>query len=81
MNRNLLRVLGIALILVFFASSGAFFVVDETQTALVLQLGKPVGGVKGPGLHFKIPVVQNVVTYDARYLEYDASARELITRD
>jgi len=81
MSRHLPKIFGIALVLAAFAASSSLFVVDETQTALVLQLGKPVGGVKGPGLHFKLPVVQNVVTYDSRYLEYDASARELITRD
>ncbi|MHB8765584.1 MAG: protease modulator HflC, partial [Deferrisomatales bacterium] len=78
---NALRILGIAVVLATFALGSVLFVVDETETAIVLQLGKPVGGVKGPGLHFKLPMVQRVMTYDARYLEYDASARELITRD
>lgn len=78
---NALRILGIAVVLATFALGSVLFVVDETETAIVLQLGKPVGGVKGPGLHFKLPIAQRVMTYDARYLEYDASARELITRD
>ncbi len=81
MNSNILKILGILAVVAVIAGSNMLFVVDETQTALVLQLGKPVGGPRGPGLHFKIPVAQSVTYYDSRYLEYDATARELITRD
>ncbi|MEW6490206.1 MAG: protease modulator HflC [Thermodesulfobacteriota bacterium] len=81
MSTKPLKILGIAVVVAALALGNVFFIVDETQTALVVQLGKPVGGVKGPGLHFKLPFVQNVITYDSRYLEYDATARELITRD
>lgn len=77
----LLRFLPILVVLVFFGASSVMFVVDQTEVALVIQLGKAVGGPRAPGLHFKLPAVQRVVKYDARYLEYDASARELITRD
>lgn len=58
------------------------FVVDQTQRAILLQLGKPVGESDyGPGLHFKLPFIQNVILFDARVLEYDAPAAEIITRD
>lgn len=57
------------------------FVVDQTQRAILLQLGKPVGSDLGPGLHFKLPFVQNVILFDARVLEYDAPAAEIITQD
>ncbi len=77
----LVRFLPILLVLAFFGVTSVAFVVDETEVALVIQLGKPVGGPRGPGLHFKLPAVQRVIKYDARYLEYDASARELITKD
>ena len=57
------------------------FVVDQTERAIVLQLGKPVGADYGPGLHFKLPFVQNVIFFDSRVLEYDAPAAEIITQD
>lgn len=58
------------------------FVVDQTERAIVLQLGKPVGnGDYEPGLHFKLPFVQNVIFFDARVLEYDAPAAEILTQD
>jgi membrane protease subunit HflC len=58
------------------------FVVDQTERAIVLQLGKPVGTADyEPGLHFKLPFVQNVIFFDSRVLEYDAPAAEILTQD
>ena len=62
-------------------ASQTVYVVDQTETAIVLQLGKPVAGPMAPGLHVKIPFIQNVVTFDARLLEYDAKAAEVLTLD
>ncbi|MBE0617722.1 MAG: protease modulator HflC [Proteobacteria bacterium] len=75
------RIIGIVVIILALFSGSLFFQVDQTQTAIVLQLGKPVGGVRAAGIHMKVPIVQTVKTYDARYLSYDAAAREVITRD
>lgn len=57
------------------------FTVDETKQAIVIQLGKPVSETLGPGLHFKLPFVQNVVYLDSRVLQYDASSAEVLTKD
>ena len=62
-------------------ASQTVYVVDQTETAIVLQLGKPVAGPMAPGLHVKIPFIQNVVYFDARLLEYDAKAAEVLTLD
>jgi membrane protease subunit HflC len=62
-------------------ASQTVYVVDQTETAIVLQLGKPVAGPMAPGLHFKLPFVQNVIFFDARLLEYDAKAAEVLTLD
>ena len=67
--------------LVAVAVSQSIYVVDQTETAIVLQLGKPVDGPIKPGLHFKLPFVQNVVYFDARLMEYDAKTAEVLTLD
>ena len=67
--------------LVLVTASQTVYVVDQTETAIVLQLGKPVAGPMAPGLHVKIPFIQNVVYFDARLLEYDAKAAEVLTLD
>jgi membrane protease subunit HflC len=63
------------------AASSALFTVDQTQRAIVLQFGEPVGEVREPGLHVKIPFIQKVVPIDARLMEYDVGAAEIYTRD
>ena len=59
----------------------ACFQIGEWEQGVVLQFGRPVRTVLEPGLHFKLPMVQNVVKFERRLLEYDAAPRELITQD
>ena len=74
----------VTIVLAFIALVAGFqtvYTVDQTEKAIVLQLGKPTGDTKEPGLHAKIPFVQNVVYFDARLLQYDAKAAEVLTLD
>lgn len=57
------------------------FTVNQTEKAIVLQLGDPLQEVYGPGLHFKLPFIQKVLLFDARVLDYNASSREAYTVD
>jgi len=80
MNKQLISlIIIIAIIVVALASS--MFTVDETEQAIVTQLGKYVREVKEPGLHFKIPFIQKEHKFEARVLEYDAAAAKIITDD
>lgn len=69
------------LVLFAIVGSQSVFTVFETHRAIVLQLGKPVGEVLGPGLHFKLPFIQNVLHFDARLLHYDTRQAVAITLD
>ncbi len=71
----------IILFLCVFVVSLSIFTVDQTEQAIVIQLGKPVDGVKGPGLHFKVPFIQQVVSFERRILVYDAAPTEILTED
>jgi len=58
-------------IVVFLVALGAVFTVGQTEQAIVLRLGEPVAGrglVTEPGLHFKVPFIENVVYLDNRIL-------------
>ena len=74
-------VVGLVLAVAAFVVLQCAFIVDQTERAIVLQLGKPVGGDLGPGLHFKLPFVQNVIYFDHRILQYDATPAEILTKD
>lgn len=81
MKQNLfLGILGVVVLLIVLGAS-PFFIVDLTQTAIVVQLGQPKRTVTEPGLKFKVPFVQEVRYFDKRLLDYDVPAREVITQD
>ena len=65
-----------------FVLNAAVYTVSETEQVILVQFGRPVGGlVKEPGLHVKVPFMQVVYRFDKRWLEYDGDATEIPTRD
>ncbi|MCH8120970.1 MAG: protease modulator HflC [Planctomycetes bacterium] len=80
MNKKLVGMIVIVVIIVVVLSA-SLFTIDETEQAIVTQLGKFIKEVKQPGLHFKIPLIQAVHKFEARVLEYDAAAAKIITDD
>jgi membrane protease subunit HflC len=64
-------------IVLFMLLTGSMFTVHQTQQALVLQFGEPKRVTTEPGLHFKLPVVQDVVYYDARVLDLDPPGQDM----
>ena len=61
---------------------GSIYTINEAEQAVVTQFGKPVGGaVMDAGVHFKIPIIQTVIKFDKRILEWDGSANEIPTLD
>jgi len=71
----------IILFLVIFAVSLSIYTVDQTKQAIVIQLGKPLEGIRGAGLHFKVPFIQEVIYFENRILVYDANPTEVLTED
>lgn len=69
MNRSMYILPAIALAVAAVLSS--IFIVDEREKALVLQFGQIVQIKEEPGIGFRIPIIQDVVTYDARILALD----------
>ncbi|MFZ2619462.1 MAG: protease modulator HflC [Alphaproteobacteria bacterium] len=59
----------------------SLYTLPEAQQAMVLRFGKLERVVTEPGLHAKIPFIQNVLYFDKRILETDASAEEVQTVD
>ena len=78
-----LRFMGLAA--VFVGGIGLFnsvFTVDQTQQALVLQLGEPKRTIQEPGLEFKLPFIQDVTYYEKRVLSLiPQDAEEVILSD
>jgi membrane protease subunit HflC len=69
----------ILIVALLFAAMGSMFVVRESETAIVLNLGKVVRTDLKPGLHFKWPLVEEVRKFDARILTITATDEPYLT--
>lgn len=81
MNRSLLTIIVIVVVAAGFLMRGALFTVHQAQQALVVQFGDPRRVITEPGLHVKIPLIQDVVYFDKRILGLDAQPEEILTSD
>ena len=82
-KRGCLTLLSIALgIVILWTLLGCFFAVHQTEQVIITQFGKPVGDpITDPGLHFKLPMIQDVNRIDKRFLEWDGTPVAIPTRD
>jgi len=82
MNRiGIWHILGVVFAAVVIVILSAAYIVYQSEQAIVLQFGEPIRVVREPGLKFKVPFVQNVVFYDARLLNLDPPAQEVVLND
>jgi len=62
--------------------SSSVYTVSEIEQVILTQFGKPVGGpISSPGIHFKVPFIQDVHRFDKRWLQFEGDAREITTKD
>ena len=74
-----IKVVFIAFLIIVLNS---FFIVNEKEQSITTQFGKPVGGAKiESGLYFKLPLIQTIIKFDRRILEWDGAANEIPTKD
>jgi membrane protease subunit HflC len=78
MIRTLAIILAIALGIVGISSA---FIVTETEYAIKFQLGRIIKSDFEPGLHFKVPFVNNVRKFDRRILTLDTEAEKMLTSE
>ncbi len=68
-------------VLVIIVAMGSLFIVDQTEQAIVLQLGAYKRTIREPGLQVKVPFLQNVVYFDRRVLDAEPPTEEVIAAD
>ena len=64
---------------VLFIASNALYVIKETEKGVLLRFGEVVNPDIEPGLHIKVPFVNNVRKFDGRVLTVDAQAERFLT--
>jgi membrane protease subunit HflC len=75
------RALAIGLVVLAIALFGSVYVVREGQAAIVLNLGKVVRTDIGPGLHFKLPLIESYRVFDRRLQVLSADPERYLTSE
>ncbi len=60
---------------------GSVYIVREGQVALVLNLGRVARSDIGPGLHFKIPLIESARVFDRRFMAAEFSPERYLTSE
>lgn len=75
------RLLPLVVLLVVVSVSSAVYTVDETDQVIITRFGEFKRTERNPGLHFKVPVVEEVLRFEKRILSRDTAPAKYLTRD
>ena len=78
MNRTFALILAVIVVVLGLSSA---FLVNETESAIKFQLGRIVSSDYTPGLHFKLPFINNVRKFDKRILTLDTPSELMLTSE
>jgi len=79
MNRNL-TISAVVLAALLFVGANSAFVIDQAEQGIIVQFGEPIGDViADPGLHWRVPFVQEVRRFDRRLLAWDGDVSQIPT--
>lgn len=80
MKTRSLPVLALIASLILLVVSRAAFVIDQAEQGIIVQFGEPLGGVVAdPGLHWRVPFIQEVRRFDKRLLDWDGDVSQIPT--
>lgn len=70
----------IAVLAILFVVANAAFIIDQAEQGIIVQFGEPIGGViDEPGLHWRIPFIQEVRRFDKRLLVWNGEVSQIPT--
>ena len=86
--KNTNRTLGIVSFYYFYCLFTSVFTVTQGQQGIILRLGRLVNDeatdkvkVLNPGLHFKVPFIENVRIFDTRIQTMDIKSTRIVTKE
>ncbi len=82
MNKRRNIIIGVIVFLALIVIVSAAFIVNETEQVIITRFGKPVGQpIVTPGIHFKLPIIEEATFFEKRFLEWDGDANQVPTKD
>ena len=81
-NNNLIAIFVASLFVLIFLLYDACFIVKETEQSIVLRFGRIVTDKPlYAGLHFKVPFIEKIESFEKRILDVEAPSKEIIAGD
>jgi membrane protease subunit HflC len=81
MKKLITGIVIIAVVFIGILVAGPFYVIDEGEQAVIVQMGKLVNVVTDAGFHFKVPFIDEVVRYPKRIMAMDGEQKSMPTRE
>jgi len=81
MKKLLSTVIVIFVIFIGVVVAGPFYVINEGEQAVIVQMGRLIGVITNAGLHLKVPFIDEVVRYPKRIMAWDGEAKSMPTRE
>ncbi|HPQ50297.1 MAG: protease modulator HflC [Alphaproteobacteria bacterium] len=77
------KILGllIAAVVAFILINSSIFTVTEGKQVIILRFGDPKEQITDPGLHFKMPLIDNIRAFEKRILNVDPPSEEVLLAD
>ena len=79
--QNKLLLLVISIFFLFAVVSSVFFTVSQTEKAIKFKFGEIVKADYSPGLHFKLPIINNIKKFDARIQTMAGKPEQFLTAE
>jgi modulator of FtsH protease HflC len=74
--------LAVVVFLGLLTLASSLYTISETEQVIITQFGEPVGQPHtDPGLHVKVPFIQQVHTFEKRWLEWSGDPNQIPTKD
>ncbi len=77
MSKMILGIIATVAVIVY----SSVFTVDQREKAILFSLGEIKDDNLKPGLHFKIPLINNVIKFDSRILTLDSQPERFLTSE
>jgi membrane protease subunit HflC len=74
-------IIAAVLLVALMIAYGSLFTVYQTDQVIVVRLGQPIRVVTDPGLNFKVPLLDSVISVEKRIVDLENPAQEVITSD
>lgn len=81
MSDSKILILAATVLVVLTLINSALFIVREGQQVMVLRFGDPKEQITAPGLHFKLPILDQARVFEKRILNVDPPSEEVLLAD